>query len=212
VWLWDILNLAAPPQLLIAASGQDVPLATHFSPQGGFLSIVDGSNRYIINVSSGSFLPDGIISPDDQLLLKFDTSASVFEAELCVIVPYQCSENIRGMYVSSYDNPDVKPSDNLDQVSKIAWTGKNSFVVVSCASDDQSLCYVFEWYPSDGRGWDFSLIMVGRSFEYDAINDTLAVLKDANTVVVDNRTYDLSGKVDGEIVNIEWLPSLFYRE
>lgn len=74
LWLWDALTLDYPPQLLFPTT-TDVPVARYFSPQGRYLAITEGDRRYIYDFVTQRELPDGYVSPDDRILLVFDTAA-----------------------------------------------------------------------------------------------------------------------------------------
>ena len=74
LWLWDALTVGSVPQLLIARHDQ-VPVARYFSPRGRYLAVEDGDRRYNLDLVSHTELPDGYVSPNDRILLAFDTAA-----------------------------------------------------------------------------------------------------------------------------------------
>ncbi len=212
LWLWDTFDLSGPPRLLAAASDDVTPLANLFSPLGGYLSVTEGSKRYTLDLLTGTVFPDGVVSPDDRLLLKYDTSKPIFDLELCSFFPYQC-QSIGDMYIQVFDEPSgeiIRCYCDLSRVRKVEWTGKSEFVVSICVPEDPRLCAIFNWFPY-GFQWNKSQPFKSQSFEYDSANNTLAILKDGETVIVNDQIYNLSSVIDSEIVNIEWLPPLFYR-
>ncbi len=74
LWLCDALTVGSAPQLLIPSHDQ-VPVARYFSPRGRYLAVEDGIRRYNIDLVSHTELPDGYVSPNDRILLAFDTAA-----------------------------------------------------------------------------------------------------------------------------------------
>lgn len=71
LWLWDALTTDSSPELLIPADDA-VPVVRYFSPRGRYMAVTDGPRHYTLDLVSGSELPDGVISPNDRVLLAHD--------------------------------------------------------------------------------------------------------------------------------------------
>ena len=74
MWFWDALTSGSLPQLLIPAI-DDIPTVRYISPQGRYIAIAEGNHYYNFDLVSQQRLPDGYVSPDDRVLLVFDTQA-----------------------------------------------------------------------------------------------------------------------------------------
>ena len=51
----------------------------------------------------------------------------------------------------------------------------------------------------------------GYDVDYDAENHQLAITVSESSIVVNGRFIDLTGRIEGNIQHIEWMPSLFYH-
>jgi hypothetical protein len=194
LWLWDVFTLDTEPRLLIAVDGDKLPNARYFSPMGRYLAISENGENKTLDLVSGEFLPDGVISPDERTLLAFDTTAELFSFSICRLTPYQCIGEI----------------DSL--IRQLEWKSSREYIAIGCVPNDPNTCAIFEedyfhwvyyYYPGQSEG---------LAFDYDHANDALVVLRDEDTILVNDEERDLAQWLDGDIVSIEWLPSLFYRE
>ncbi|MEO0561187.1 MAG: hypothetical protein AAF125_03685, partial [Chloroflexota bacterium] len=75
LWLWDALTTDFPPQLVLQDI-ETVPTARYFSPRGRYLAVTVGDRHYTLDLLTGQELPDGYVSPNDRILLAFDTNTS----------------------------------------------------------------------------------------------------------------------------------------
>jgi len=211
LWSLDVYNPAAEPVRLLATEEGVIPLALAYSPLGRYLQVQQGSERYFLDTVSGEVHPDGLVSPDDQILLAFDTQADEFEPEVCYLAPVRPCETIpsRVLYPSGGE------PRAFTEYTQARWRNRFSFIVTICNRDDLEDCVINrfdnrgrhgQWYdgnhfPSEGEG-----IM----FAYFAPNDTLAIVEDSAIVRVNGEAFDFTAVLDGDIVDLEWLPSLFY--
>lgn len=72
LWLWDALTIGSEPRLLIPTR-DSIPVVRYVSPQGRYIAIAEGERYYNLDTVSLEKLPDGYVSPDDRVLLVFDT-------------------------------------------------------------------------------------------------------------------------------------------
>lgn len=211
LWSLDVYNPSAQPMLLMETEDGAIPVALIYSSLGRYLQVQAGRDRFILDTVSDERHPDGLVSPDDQILLAFDTQADVFEPKICYLAPVRLCETIpsRVLYPSGGE------PRAFTEYTQARWRNRFSFIVTICNRDDLEDCVINrfdnrgrhgQWYdgnhfPSEGEG-----IM----FAYFAPNDTLAIVEDSAIVRVNGEAFDFTAVFDGDIVDLEWLPSLFY--
>lgn len=71
LWLWDALTTDSIPELLLPV-GDHVPVVRYFSPMGRYVAITDGSRHFTLDLVTRNELPDGVVSPNDRVLLAHD--------------------------------------------------------------------------------------------------------------------------------------------
>lgn len=214
LWLWDALTLNAQPRLLLATSEQGIPFARFFSAMGRYIAVTQGNLAFNLDTISGRVFPDGLVSPDERLLLAFDSQAETFSAEICALIFEGCTLVNEGMIVDSEiipgsDEPIIHIVD-LNRIRQIEWRDSFSYIVFAC-NDDLTRCGVWE---AEHRG-RYMGTPPGREaigYVYDHENDELALLVDRSTIVVGGQRHELGNYLDGDIVSIEWGESLFYHE
>lgn len=210
LWLWDVFTSTAP-RLLIATDDDGIAQPRYFSPLGRYLAVAQGELYRNLDLVSGDFLPDGVISPDDRILIQYDTRASVFDLEICGLVPYGCNSIIRSMYYGDIDSfGEAHSIYNLTQAQDVGWIDTNRLFAVACVPDQPRFCSFTRWRP-DFNGWYDERLGQGYAFDYDHQNDTYVFVTSDNNLFVDGREVNLSESVDGEILELKWMPSLFYR-
>lgn len=211
LWSLDVYNPAAEPLQLLGVEEDVIPVALAYSPMGRYLQVQEGNDRYTLDTVSGEIHPDGLVSPDDQILLAFDTQAEAFELQICYLAPVRECEIIPTRIL----HPTDAPSRVFTRYTQAQWRNNYSFLMTICARDDLGDCVVNRF---SNRGWGgiwgdahhFPSEGDGYGFAYFPPNDTLAVVQGAFTVRIDGEELDFSSVLDSEIVDIEWLPSLFY--
>lgn len=211
LWALDVYDLSAQPMLLTEAEDGIIPVALAYSPLGRYLQVQAESNRFILDTVSGERHPDGLVSPDDQILLAFDTQADVFEPEICYLAPVRPCEAIPPRVL----HPNGGESRAFTEYVQALWRNQYAFFVTICNSFETDDCVVnrFDSRGTYGQWYDAGIFPSegeGGMFAYFAANDTLAVVEDSTTVRINGEVFDFAPILDGDIVDIEWLPSLFY--
>ena len=211
LWLWDVFSTTTEPRLIVSDQ-EGIPLSPrYFSPLGRYLAVTQGEERYTLDLISGESLADGLVSPDDRLLLAFDTSADSSMLELCALTPYECQPASSMYYTYTNEAGENLRLESLSEVSRVEWQNPHSFLALPCRPDEPTQCSIFLWRPTYGGVWTETPVGYGRTFAYDANNHTMAIVNDTDTVTINDTSYDFAGMLDSDITTIEWMRSLFYR-
>ncbi|MBC7870089.1 MAG: hypothetical protein H7Y09_04565 [Chitinophagaceae bacterium] len=212
LWLWDVFSTTTEPRLIVSDQEGISVLPRYFSPLGRYLAVIQGEERYTLDLVSGESLPDGLVSPDDRLLLAFDTGADSSMLEICALTPYACQPLPWGMYFQIWNEAgELVLYAELSEVSRVEWQNAHSFMALTCLLDEPTQCRLFLWRPSYAE-WYTMALSYGSTFAYDANNHTMAIVNDADTVTINDTSYDFAGMLDGDITTIEWMRSLFYQD
>lgn len=209
LWSLDVYDPQAEPTRLLTAENTEIPVARMYSPRGRYLQIEQGNTRYTLDTISGDIFPDGFVSPDDQLLLAFDTQADEFEPEICYFAP------VRACTTFNPHSQRISPDESrvFTRYKQAQWRNHHSFIVTVCEAEAPDDCIVTRIYSAARGGYwasDGTFWHEGYTFDYFPPNDTLAVVQDAFTVQINDEELDFSSIIDGKIVEVKWLPSLFY--
>ena len=213
LWLWDVTQRNNLPRLVIPVSPPStaVPVIRHFSPQGHYLTVTEGNSRYIFSLSNGQRLPDGLVSPDDSLLLAFDTRSNAINTfEIHSLLPPW----------------DQWQSASFIETEQVQWLDASRYVHSGCGWGyyvnevtyvDEPFCTTYEvWVGADDTGivksWGTAGTDYSGSFDYDAASDSMLRVISPQQIAIDHREIDLTGLIEGDIVAATWLPSLFQRE
>jgi hypothetical protein len=211
LWLWDAFMLGSIPRLLSPSPGlifpKDVLYARYFSPLGRYLAVETEEERYTLDIISRQRLPDGIISSDDRTLLAFDTTAETFMPVIYQLAP---PREIGVIQIHA-----------LIAMRQVEWLDNDSFMFlgdyegwVSYANDDErfmswrGVSTTITAWPSGGSTGS----IYGDAFDYDPITDSLATIIDETRITLNGTEYDFEPYIDSPIVDIQWLPPLFYYE
>ncbi len=212
LWIWDVMIPETEPQLFIPAAGNSrVSIPLHFSPHGNYLAIEQDERTYTLEIVSGRELPYGIVSPDERFMAAFTNRDNIMHLEGCLLSPFEChwiegSVQQSGTWINPYT------------FFGIRWCGDYCVPVLTR-------------FPTSALRGDFTfgsdhfLWYVGTQHQTEPINDNLLVLNDATTLSVgtvwatrneyeptESITFHLEGQLDGDIVSVEWLPSMFLQE
>jgi hypothetical protein len=208
LWLLDVYSPGRDPELLLAAEDSVVPSARYFSPSGRYLNIQRGPHRAHLDVVTRQLLPDGSLSPNERILLAYDTQAASFDLQLCQLLPALQCEEVRGTLVeNSEDDKYYAP-----RFMQVAWADNYNYYVVACPEEETPGCVVDRRYSEQGMTWRDSMDYTpGYGFAYEPDIDYLAVMRDEATITIDNQIFDLAPFFASPITKIEWLPSLLYR-
>jgi hypothetical protein len=221
LWLWDVFSLDFPPQLLLPRVGDDVPVARYYSPQGRYLAVTMGSERYNLDLVTRRELPDGYVSPNDRILLVFDTAAvSGTTLDIAFLAP-----GIRqSTYYSGVDYYQVQWINNTsfyavvggqgyleyeagEQLADGSWEAQ-SYVVDEPFFDVQryTLGYLDNWQAVPyGVG-----TMHPNRFDYQPGSGVIEFVANTCRISVNGHIIDLLPYLPEPIVSAEWLPSAFY--
>ena len=212
LWTLDVYSAGAVPRLVLAATDGDIPVALGYSPQGQYIHVQQGDVRATFDPSSGYTLPDGIVSPDERILLAFDTDFTAVQSEkkvaVCQIVPVIECTDLKPVIIR--DNGDV--TSNFYRIVQIEWRNTYSFVMVLCNDGETDYCIVDQWdnlYYNDRFFSSYNPVQ-GNGFDYLPQSDSLAIVQDGTSLNIDGETIDLSTWLDSEISEVQWMTPLFY--
>jgi hypothetical protein len=211
LWSVDVYNPAAEPVSLITTESGAIPVALGFSPLGRYLQVERGDERLTLDTISGDVFPDGLVSPDDQILLAFDTRIVTSDVQLCYLAPVTACEPLDTLIVRDGSDDGTV----FNRFAQVQWRNRFSFIATICGRDNEADCVVNDIYSVHCCGsWynsEYDLVP-GYTFDYFAPGDVLAVAQDGFIVAINGEAYDLSAVLDSPIATIEWLPSLFYDD
>jgi WD40 repeat protein len=235
LWLWDALQPFGPPTLLLRANLADIPTAVRFSPLGNYLLIAQNDPfrnrqkvRFWLDLRTMQTIRDGVISPDEMFLVAvntdpLETAMGRSPLQMCFLDPdgERCGGQSRN-YI----------------VEQIEWRDNRRYIMTTCANENYDTpCWVRTYYfegardpsyfaPSRPPSWEspyYYSLYRGRSFDYDPLHDSVVSIVDEDTIRVDDQVYQIRAMLDGsdylsaddtfgEIVKVEWMPSLFYHD
>lgn len=96
LWLWDVRVVAAEPRLIAPINDTgSVIYPRYFSDGGNYLTVTEDDTNYILNLVTSEQLPDGILSPYEDVLIAYDTTQTFSEVAVCVFAINNCTEGIR---------------------------------------------------------------------------------------------------------------------
>jgi hypothetical protein len=233
LWLWDVFSVDYPPQLLLPRVGNDIPVARYYSPQGRYLAVTVGDERYNLDLVTRRELPDGYISPNDRVLLVFDTAA---QGATTLEVAYLAPGVRQATYYDGLDYYQVQWIDNRrflaavggnsfiryetgEQLEDGGWEAipfvvENPFSIVMSfyateINSDQQVPFPVEYTQNET---DFYQTNPVNRFVYDENNGLIAFFAGSCSITVNDTVIDLLPYLPEPIVSAEWLPSAFYYE
>lgn len=210
ILLWDAFTATSHPQQILTTS-RGMLRPRFFSQQGRYLNYSDGDENHHIDLVSGEILPDGVISPDDRVLISFDTDTASSEFEICSLAPYSCVEGYPMSIWFMDEEGNRERFYDLYHISKVVWKNNSSFLTLACTNDDYGRCAVAIWFV-EYYGWKSASFSQAIDFDYDRDNDGLAYIRDETTIVVNDVELQTSQWFNEEVQSLTWLPSLFYRD
>ncbi|GIK65509.1 MAG: hypothetical protein BroJett018_33030 [Chloroflexota bacterium] len=199
LWHWDVYTPNAIPTLLIQATDDDsIPTPLSFSPGGRYLAYEWQGKKAVIDVISGEQHPFGVVSPDDRTLLFEDTEMLEHsKLRFCMLTPDYCNDRFY-QYVTLERGTPIQ----------LGWKNSQFALAVICTDlADSASCRVEEipvhdyMYPTRRQGY---------AFAYNESDDSLAIVTTPEVITINDIPFDLSASLDGDLVTIEWLPSMFY--
>lgn len=212
IWLWDVYDADTQPRLIIPIDSSETLTPNYFSPLGRYLNFSRDNTSKNFDIVSGAVIADGIISPDDKVLINFEEQHGAFGYEICSLITIDCNTIWSELYLATFDEKTGEVSNVYfpTHIQKhIEWISKFAFIQIACVDRDTDLCVVYRT-RTNSVGWYSSNIGKGFEFAYDHNQDLIAILKDDHTISIDGMKIDTKEWFDEAIINIEWLPSLFY--
>jgi hypothetical protein len=91
LWLWDVFT--QEPQLFLPTDHSGIiPTARFFSESGRYIGVSVGEEHFIIDRFSNLTFPDGVIRPDDRMMIRRDTVNELpVPAETCNLLNGDCT-------------------------------------------------------------------------------------------------------------------------
>jgi|GEM_PF-1145509 len=197
--LWIGTPWGGSRELLLPSTDQ-IPVARYFSAKGRYLAITDGDTLETYDVLADRQLPDGIVSPNEDYLLAFDTRLSNALPSVCSLEPFDCIE--------------------LDEtVRQAAWVDNYIYVFVTCEGEGITACNVCSDDVRNHLEVGFSLFQSasftcerGYAFTYNRLDSSIAIVADTSTLNINGQTRALAQWLDSDIQSVEWLPAEFYYD
>ena len=213
IWLWDVFTPDSQPELLVPAADDVVPVSRYFSPGGRLLNFAMGDTVQHIDVVSGQLLPNGIVSPDDRLMVNLDSPETSSGYDICSLAPFRCDFGAP-MYLRTFDEEsgEVVVVYSASEIGKIRWQDSSTLLVVACTPEITNFCGIYLWGPRAFGQWQNTLISEGFSFDYDTANRATVILRDATTLIIDGRELTTADWFDTGMQDVVWMPSLFYHD
>jgi hypothetical protein len=193
LWLWDVYAFNPAPQLLIAAQEDEDLLPIRFSEGGRYLSIHRNTASELIDVMTGTFLPDGVVSPNERWSLQFNSADALSPFNLCALAPYECQRGV-------------------SWVRDAQWLDSETYLYNECADNTFLECEVIGRHLHTGlsmghyEGW---LRDVEPTSGAILVQTSSTALTTAWGLVL---TRDLADQIEGEVIYAEWLPSILLPE
>ena len=211
LWIWDVSLPESQPKRIIPAYQDRMPVARYFSPGGRYLAVTEGDRRFTLDLESGGRLPDGLVSPGDERLAAFDTTADhIIEYEVYELVP---PWEARTYY--TYGDYTFQQIEWLSDRELIASRCGHDYVEVDRPYIDKDYCDTFVMAIEGARYPDYWLTFdtnYSAAFDYNHQEETMLRLIGPQRIAIDHDEIDLTGLIEGDIVEVMWLPSLFYYE
>ncbi|MEM9954230.1 MAG: hypothetical protein AAF846_21645 [Chloroflexota bacterium] len=212
IHLWDTMNASEKSILLIPKDSENPAVPNHFSPLGNYLNYTVNGTTEHMEILFGQTYPNGLFSPDESVLINFDSEPTAFGYEICNALD-DCSYGARDMFISFFDEAtgEVVGIYFPTEIIQTEWIDDTTFIQLSCDADEEIICGVFRWYPAF-HGWSNSRISNGYAYDYDHENESIAIVQDETTLYINSEIYPLMLSDDEKVESIEWLSSLFYRD
>lgn len=206
--IWDVFTFENPPEIIIGIEADQSFMPLFFSAGGRYLNYSNGEINQYFDLQSGAIFDDGVISPDERILIRFDTTKDLSEYEICSLTPFYCYNSPPISLWFKNSEGELERFYDLSLVNEVIWRNNSSFIVFACTNDNYDRCALGQ-FRIGYSGWENTGASEAIAFDLEDFNDTIAVVYDT-TIVIDSYRLDISQWVDGELTNVEWLPSLFY--
>jgi WD40 repeat protein len=213
LWLWDVLTPPIPPNLLVPSTAEVIPIPRYFSPMGHFLAVTEGDIRYTLAVRNGMRYPDGVVSPDDRILLAYDTSQK-YEIE-----PVQ-------MWLTPFQSQRI--GFEMYEIRQVAWLNESQYLATHYIDQfctDEITCTPIPRTPilhlgdvgismAFGRRYfaDAKQVIGAYTFDYHRPTKSMLTVASSTSISINGEIHEYGQYLEGDLVHAGWLPSLFYYE
>lgn len=206
LWLWDVFTPDTAPILLLPTD-TDTPIALQFSGRGRYLTIAQGDERSTLDLQTDNTSFFGYISPDDMLKVICSPQPDIEEGSCYLrLLQINSPATFSGWLVQ------------VDQDMRVEWINDSRVLIQVCKQPDNecgiidSNAYEYDFYA---EGWgNFYNISMYPSFksalDFVVQGRNVALLIDSTTIEVNGTT--LTFDLENPIVELRWLPSVFYGE
>jgi hypothetical protein len=213
VWLFDIYH-EGEPQLIAGVENGIVPSPLFVSTTGRYVAYTydrESGNWTTLDRMNGQIYENAIISPDERYMSQIVPATSFSRPDIGCSAPL-----IDGCRLVYNDTPP----------RYFEWIGDDGkYFSVICSDDTNEDCNLKVWDISYSytTGWErrdyFDYNGYLADVDYEPEQQIFAIVTGTQTIAIAggeytirNSTYDLSEQLAGDIVDVEWMPSLFYRE
>lgn len=223
--VWDALTIGQLPQLLIPTA-ESVPVVRYFSPRGRYVAVTAGSRHFNIDLVTRTEMPDGVVSPDDRVLLAHDmVSAEPSSLDVIYLAPgprqFEYYPEVNYRHVQWIDNEHFVAS--ISGFSYLEWLPEEPY---QAASGEWIYGEVFPHlveepfvaittYHSSGiysqHIVPMSLTRLQMSdFTYTPGPGLIEISTDGYSIVAQGHLVDLTAQLSEPIQSAAWLPYGFY--
>lgn len=138
-------------------------------------------------------------------------------SEYIRVEPHSPLGSIRQIeWVGEYSLRALTYPRKIDIAPELYWDANRGYVLRDFIVGYPLSSFVYREYfadkQDDGTYKSNSQIISGFEFVYDHANKSLALRQNDTTIFIDDKSYDFSKQLSSTIVQIDWLPSLMYRD
>jgi hypothetical protein len=172
------------------------------------LAVEQGNERYYIDSYGAVTLPDGLINANERAMLIFDTRRNTWR-----------SSDILGMWLPTEQLISLFALPPDDVIYDLQWHPVDRYQYTVCRLEalygmDDSLIERFFTCSTIGAAFNgaYRTYLGGYNPVRQPELGIYATLLDDFTLSTPNFTRDYANVLDSPIMQIEWLPSLFYHD
>jgi hypothetical protein len=226
LWLWDALITGSLPELLLPV-GDHVPVVRYFSPMGRYIAITDGTRHFTLDLVTRNELPDGVVSPNDRVLLAHDM---VSDEPWSIDVIYLAPGPRQFAYYPEVEYRHVQWIDNENFVASISGFSYTEWLPAE-PYQDSSGEWVYEAFPHlveepfvavstyhssgiySGQSVPMNLPEIQmRDFTYTPGPGLIEISAEGYHLNMRGGMVDLTSQLPDPIESAVWLPYGFYFE
>lgn len=202
-WVMDLFRQDEPE--LVVAADKEIPEPLLLSETGRYLAYTFDRQEWItLDRLSGKTYHNVIISPDERNMVQIG-----FENDI------PSKGDILGCPIPLIEGCHV----NLVNLKYFGWVSDQLYFYALCKPNNNIDCDIgFSPIGYKEPFLDFPMWPLEESIkrlgdvDFEPHQQILAFVSGAKTLYLNHEEYDLSNFIDGDITDIEWMPSLFYFE